>query len=53
MYARWNEEYYQHVLAKWEWLQNQAERAREKEKELNEKGNTLDRSYGTRNQKIH
>ena len=26
MYARWNEEYYQHALAEWEWRQCQAER---------------------------
>ena len=32
MYKRWNEEWYQHCLAKWEWFQYQVERAREKEK---------------------
>lgn len=41
MYSRWNEEYYQHCLAKWEWQQCQVERAEEKEKELNEKKNSV------------
>lgn len=41
MYQRWNEEYYQQCLAKWEWLEGQVERAREKEKELNEKKNSV------------
>ena len=31
MYSRWNEDYYQHCLAKWEWLQCQVERMNEKE----------------------
>lgn len=37
MYQRWNEDYYQHVLAQWEWFQCQVERAQEREKEENKK----------------
>ena len=34
MYQRWNEEYYQHCLVKWEWLQCQVERALERENNI-------------------